>query len=252
MSSDPDFSPRREIAVGLGTYAVYLAVRATIVNDRSRRAALRNARRVVALERRLGIHFEPQLQRASLPRKRALVAANLSYVTLNVGLTVGWLILLYARRDPRFHRLRRAWVIATLGAQPAHLLFPTAPPRGLEGFTDTIREAGLDLDSGWVALLYNPLAAMPSIHMAYAEVTSAGIASTARSPRLRGAARAYPPAVALIVVATANHFLLDVLAGSLLGRASLVLAGCGRFLPVSAWHGPGHGAGSPLEEDPNG
>jgi hypothetical protein len=74
---------------------------------------------------------------------------------------------------------------------------PHAPPRGLEGFTDTIREAGLDLDSGWVALLYNPLAAMPSIHMAYAEVTSAGIASTARSPRLRGAARAYPPAVAL-------------------------------------------------------
>jgi len=43
-----------------------------------------------------------------------------------------------------------------------------------------------------------------------------------------------------------------VLAGSLLGRASMVLGGCGRFLPVSAWHGAGHGAGSPLEEDPNG
>jgi hypothetical protein len=100
MSSDPDFSPRREIAVGLGTYAVYLAVRAAIVNDRGRRAALRNARRVVALERRLGIHFEPQLQRASLPRKRALVAANLSYVTLNVGLTVGWLRPAASRASP--------------------------------------------------------------------------------------------------------------------------------------------------------
>jgi hypothetical protein len=133
-------------------------------------------------------------------------------------------MLLYGRRDPRFHRLRRAWVIATLGAQPAHLLFPTAPPRGLEGFTDTIREAGIDLDSGWVARLYNPLAAMPSIHMAYAEITSAGIASTARSTVLRRAARAYPAAVALIVVATANHFLLDVVGGSLLGRASLALA----------------------------
>jgi hypothetical protein len=224
MSPGPDFSPRREVAIGLGTYAVYLAVRAAIVNDRGRRAALRNARRVVAAERRLGIHFEPHLQRASLPRRRALVAANLSYVTLNVGLTVGWLMLLYGRRDPRFHRLRRAWVIATLGAQPAHLLFPTAPPRGLEGFTDTIREAGIDLDSGWIARLYNPLAAMPSIHMAYAEITSAGIASTARSPLLRRAARVYPPAVALIVLATANHFLLDVVGGSLLGRASVALA----------------------------
>jgi PAP2 superfamily len=219
-----EFSLRREVAVGLGTYAVYLAVRAATVNDRGRRAALRNARRVVAAERRLRVHIEPHLQRASLPRKRALAAANVSYVTLNVGLTVGWLMLLYARRDPRFHRLRRAWVIATLGAQPAHLLFPTAPPRGLEGFTDTIREAGIDLDSGWVAYLYNPLAAMPSIHMAYAVTTSAGIATTARSPLLRRAALAYPPLVALIVVATANHFVLDVVGGGILGGVSAALA----------------------------
>jgi hypothetical protein len=223
MRGDPDFSPRREIALGMGTYAAYLAVRALTVNDRGRRAALRNARRLVAVERRLGIHLEPRLQRASLPRRRALAVANVAYVTLNVGLTVGWLMLLHARRDPRFHGLRRAWVIATLGAQPAHLLFPASPPRGLEEFTDTIREAGLDLDAGWVAHLYNPLAAMPSIHMAYAEVTSAGIASTARSRLLRRAAVAYPPAVAVIVLATANHFVLDVVAGSLLGRASVAL-----------------------------
>jgi PAP2 superfamily len=224
MSSRSAFSARREVAVALGTYAAYLAVRTLIVNDRGRRAALRNARRVLAAERRLGIHLEPHLQRASLPRRRALAVANVSYVTLNVGLTVGWLMLLYARRDPRFHRLRRAWVIATLGAQPAHLLFPTAPPRGIEGFTDTIREAGIDLDSGWVAYTYNPLAAMPSIHMAWAVVIGTGISATARSPLLRRAALAYPPAVALIVVATANHFLLDVVAGSLLGGASLALA----------------------------
>jgi hypothetical protein len=224
MSARPVFSVRREIAVGLGTYAAYLAVRALVVNDRGRRAALRNARRVVGAERWLGVHLEPRLQRVSLSRRRALAVANVSYVTLNVVLTVGWLMLLYARRDPHFHRFRRAWVIATLGAQPAHLLFPTAPPRGLEGFTDTIREAGIDLDSGWVAYMYNPLAAMPSIHMAYAEVTSGGIASAARSPVLRRLARAYPPVVALIVLATANHFVLDVVAGSLLGRASLALA----------------------------
>jgi PAP2 superfamily len=224
MSAGPVFSVRREVAVGLGTYAVYLAVRALIVNDRGRRAALRNAGRVVAAERWLGIHLEPHLQRVSLSRRRALAVANVSYVTLNVALTVGWLMLLYARRDPHFHRFRRAWVLATLGPQPAHLLFPTAPPRGLEGFTDTIREAGIDLESGWVAYTYNPLAAMPSIHMAYAEVTSAGIAERARSPLVRRLARAYPPAVALIVLATANHFVLDVVGGSLLGRASLALA----------------------------
>ena len=224
MKGGREFSARREVSAGLGAYAAYLAVRAAVVDDRGRRRAITNARRVVALERRLGIHLGPHLQRVSLPRRRALALANIAYVTLNVGLTVGWLALLYARRDPAFHRLRRAWVIATLGAQPAHLLFPTAPPRALEGFTDTIREAGIDLDSGPVVHLYNPVAAIPSIHIAYAEIVAAGIAATARSPLLRRAAPAYPPAVAVIVLTTANHYLLDVLAGSALGRASLALA----------------------------
>jgi hypothetical protein len=104
------------------------------------------------------------------------------------------------------------------------LLFPTAPPRALDEFTDTIRESGLDLDTGWVVRVYNPVAALPSIHMAYAVITASAIAETARSPLLRRAAPASPPAVALIVLATANHFALDVLAGALLGGASFALA----------------------------
>lgn len=58
--------------------------------------------------------------------------------------------------------------------------------------------------------------------MAYAVVTASAIAETARMPLLRRAAPAYPPAVALIVLATANYFVLDVLAGAPLGRASLL------------------------------
>jgi PAP2 superfamily len=223
----PRFSARREVAVGLGSYAVYLLCRWAVVHDRGRRAALRNARRIVAVEERLGLHLEPHLQRAALPHTRALAIANVGYVTLNVAITVGWLALLFARRDPAFHRLRRAWALATVGPQPAFLLFPTAPPRALEGFTDTIREGGIDLDTGLVVRLYNPIAAMPSIHMAYAVISSSGIAQTARSPLLRRVALAYPPAVAVIVMATANHFLLDVIAGTLLGRACLKLAARG-------------------------
>jgi hypothetical protein len=226
------FSARRETVIGLSTYAVYLAVRQLTINGRGRRAALRNARRVVAAERRLGIHLEPRLQNTFMPYRRVQAGVSIAYVTLNVALTVGCLALLFARRDPRFHPLRRAWAIATLGAQPAFLLFPTAPPRTLEGFTDTIREAGFDLDTGWVVRLYNPLAAMPSIHMAYAVITSAGIAATTGS---RLAAAAYPPAVALIVLTTANHFVLDVVAGTLLGGASLVASGAACAAPRSAW-----------------
>jgi hypothetical protein len=219
------FSGRREVAIGLGVYAVYLLVRQVKLRRGARDEAARNAERIVVLERRLGIHVEPALQRLLLPRTRLVAALNVAYVTLNVGLTVGWLILLHRRRDRAFHRLRRAAVFTTLGAQPVFLLFPVAPPRTLEGFVDTIEEvSGIDLDKGLVAELYDPIAAMPSIHVAYAVVTSMGIATAARSPVARVLAPAYPPAVALVVFATANHYVLDAVGGAALAAAALRLA----------------------------
>jgi PAP2 superfamily protein len=219
------FSRRREVAIGLGVYAVYLTVRRLVVDEDGRRKAARNAERIVALERRLGIHAEPELQALLLPRRRFVAVLNVAYVTLNVGLTVGWLMRLFHRRDPEFHRLRRAAALATLGAQPAFLFFPTAPPRSLDHFVDTIADvSGVDLDDGLVAQLYHPLAAMPSIHIAYAVITAAGIGQTSRAPLARALAPAYPPAVAFVIFVTANHYVLDALAGAALGLAGLRLA----------------------------
>jgi hypothetical protein len=216
------FSGRREAAIGLGVYAVYLLASRRKRGDAGRLEAARNAERVVALERRLGLHVEPRLQALLLPRRRLVAVLNVAYVTLNVGLTVGWLMRLFRRRHPGFHRLRRAAVLTTLGAQPVFVLFPCAPPRTLDGFVDTIVEvSGLDLDQGLIAQLYDPLAAMPSIHVAYAVVTAAGIARTSESPLVRALAPAYPPLVALIVFATANHYMLDALAGAALGGLAL-------------------------------
>jgi PAP2 superfamily protein len=213
------------VAIGLGVYAVYLTVRRLVVDEDGRRKAARNAERIVALERRLGIHAEPELQALLLPRRRFVAVLNVAYVTLNVGLTVGWLMRLFHRRDPEFHRLRRAAALATLGAQPAFLFFPTAPPRSLDHFVDTIADvSGVDLDDGLVAQLYHPLAAMPSIHIAYAVITAAGIAQTSRAPLARALAPAYPPAVAFVIFVTANHYVLDALAGAALGLAGLRLA----------------------------
>ena len=219
------FSGRREVAIGLGVYASYLLVRRLKANEAGHRRAAANAERIVALERRLGIHVEPDLQAALLPRRRLVAVLNVAYVTLNVGLTVGWLMRLFRRRHPEFRRLRRAAALATLGAQPVFLFFPVAPPRTLDHFVDTIADvSGVDLDRGLVAQLYDPIAAMPSIHVAYAVVTAAGIAATSDSPVARTLAPGYPPLVALVVFATANHYVLDAVAGALLGFGVLRLA----------------------------
>jgi membrane-associated phospholipid phosphatase len=216
------FSARHEVAVGLGAYAVYLAVARVALAASGRRRAARNARRLVALEQRLGLHREPRLQALLLPQRRLLAVLNACYVSLNIMLTVGGLFLLYRRRHPAFHRLRRAAVLGTLAAQPVFLLFPTDPPRSLDHLVDTMLEVtGFDLDSGPIVWLYNPKAAFPSIHMLFAIVTSAAALELSERRGLRAAARAYPPAVGFTVLVTANHYVLDVAGGTLLGAAAL-------------------------------
>jgi PAP2 superfamily len=217
------FSGRREAVLGLGAYALYLGVRGLVVNERGRRRAERNARRVVELERRLSLDVEPKIQELFLGRRRTLAALNVSYVTLNVVLTVGWLMLLFRRRDPEFHRLRRAAALSLVGACPVFLCFPCAPPRALDGYVDTVNQV-LDMDSGAVVYVYNPIAAMPSIHLAFAVVTAAGMRRTARSPVVRALGVVYPTAVFGTVVATANHYVLDGIAGSALAAVALRLA----------------------------
>jgi hypothetical protein len=219
------FSGRREVAIGLGIYALYLLASRRKRGEAGRAQAARNAERVVALERRVGIHVEPRLQELLLPRRRALGVLNVAYVVSNAALTAGWLMLLYRRRHPDFHRLRRAAVLTTLACQPVFYWFPCAPPRSLDHFVDTIADvSGFDLDTGPVAQLYDPLAAMPSIHVAYAVVTAAGVATAAETPALRALAPAYPPLVAAVVFVTANHYVLDAIAGAAIAGVALRLA----------------------------
>ena len=215
------FSPRREIALGLGVYALYLLVRRLVLRGDGRARARRNAARLLELEERARIHVEPALQRALLRAPRLVHGLNVGYGVFNFGLTVGWLLVLYRRRDPDYHRFRRACVLAQAGAQPAFLLFPTAPPRVLEGFVDTLSEvSGFDLEHPFLVRFYNPVAAMPSLHVAYAVVTGAGIAERVRSRPARAAAYGYPLLVSVVVAGTGNHFVLDAVAGAALGAAA--------------------------------
>ena len=219
------FSGRREVAIGLGVYALYLLASRRKRGERGRLQAAKNAERVVALERGLGIHVEPKLQELLLPHRKLLGVLNVAYVVSNAALTVGWLMRLYVRRHPAFHRFRRAAVLTTLACQPVFFFFPCAPPRSLDHFVDTVADvSGFDLDSGVVAQLYDPLAAMPSIHVAYAVVTAAGVVEASESPVLRALAPAYPPLVAAVVFATANHYVLDAVAGAAVAGVALRLA----------------------------
>lgn len=219
------FSLRREVGLGLVVYALYLIVARLVLRRNGRERARRNAESVVAVEERLGLHVEPLVQRALLRSPRLVHGLNVGYGVFNVTLTVGWLVLLYRRRDAGYHSFRRACLLAHAGAQPAFLLFPTAPPRALDGFVDTLSEvSGFDLEHPVLVRFYNPVAAMPSLHVAFAVATASEIASRTRSPVGKAVAHAYAPLVATVVAGTGNHFVLDAVAGAALGAAARRLA----------------------------
>ena len=207
----------REFAIGALCIGCYMGVRRLVWNDRGRRRAAANADRVVALEERLGLRIEPAVQRAALRHRWLVDMLNVGYAVGNLSFSAGWLIVLHRRGSPVFVRERRAAVAAYAGALPVFLALPTAPPRSRDDQVDTLLDRGIDLEHRTLVKLYNPIAAMPSHHVAFAVVTGLGMSRFARNPLMRAVGAVYPAAVATVVVATGNHYTLDVIAGAALG-----------------------------------
>ncbi|MBI4884286.1 MAG: phosphatase PAP2 family protein [Actinobacteria bacterium] len=217
MSDRGRFDFRREVALGLCSYGAYLVVRRLVWNERGRARARYDAQRILGWERSMGIDIESKVQSAALRVPGMVPALNLGYAAGNVALSVGWLLLLYRRRDASFFRERRAALAAFAGALPFFAAMPTAPPRTLDEFVDTMNGDRFGLDHPLLLRFYNPIAAMPSHHVAFAVVTGVGLARRASSRSRRVGWATYPGAVALVVVATANHFVADVAGGAALG-----------------------------------
>jgi hypothetical protein len=207
----------REVAYGLGSYAAYLVVRRRVFRRDGERRALRNAQRIADVENRWHLGIEQPLQRAAMRFPRLVDICNAGYAAGNVTLSVGWLMVLHRRDHDTYRRERNAALAAFLMSLPVFLRYPTAPPRALDGYVDTLALRGVPLDHPLLVRFYNPIAAMPSQHIAVAVVSGVGLAARARSPWRRAGWRSYPAAIALVVLATGNHFVADVVAGAGVG-----------------------------------
>jgi hypothetical protein len=99
-------------------------------------------------------------------------------------------------------------------------LLPTArswkwdPRRAHLGIGDSLALSRHTSKSPVLSALYNPYAAMPSLHMIFAVIAGASIALYARHRWAKIAGLVYPLFVAAEVVATGNHYLLDLAAGA--------------------------------------
>jgi PAP2 superfamily len=67
----------------------------------------------------------------------------------------------------------------------------------------------IDLNHGLVSSLYNPYAAVPSMHIGHALVVAVTLLRHGRRSLVRVLGALHQPFVLLVIVATGNHFFLD-------------------------------------------
>ena len=198
-----------QLALWLGFYISYLAVRSLV--DQNISQARANGRSVIHFEHRWLHHlFELTAQRIADSSHFLLTAAAWTYWNSEftvIGLTLLWV---YLRRHERFARFRNTILLANLIGLVGYVLMPTAPPwmfRGM-GFV-----GGVNHSSELIHALGNQYAAMPSLHAADALIVGYCLALSCRRLWARVLWALWPLWVWFCVVATANHYLLDVLAG---------------------------------------
>ena len=107
-----------------------------------------------------------------------------------------------------------------------YVLLPTAPPRMFPdfGFDDTLSSFGeLNHGSGIIEFAANPYAAMPSLHAADALIVGIVLFSVCRTRIAKALWLLWPAWVWFSVMATGNHFWLDVVAGVVVASVAGVL-----------------------------
>ena len=214
----------RQLLIWFGFLFAYQLVRGFADRDPTR--AFANGWRVINLEERLAGLGELTLQ--GWTQSSRFLEALVSWTYWNSEFTVVGLALLwvYLRRHEAFTRFRNTILLANVIGLIGYVALPTAPPRMFPsiGFGDTLAEfGGLNHGSGLIELASNPYAAMPSLHAADALIVGIVLVSVCRHWWSKLIWAIWPLWVWFTVMATGNHFWLDVVAGVMLAAVSLVV-----------------------------
>lgn len=211
----------RQLTIWFGFVVAYQIARG--LADRGSTEAFTNAHRIVRVEERLGALVEPDVQRPVVETGVLLHAVNWTYWLSQftvVGLAVLWI---YLRRNESYARVRNTIIVANTLGLLGYVAMPTAPPRLIPdlGFTDTLAQAEwLNHGTSLVQLAANPYAAMPSLHTADALIVGFALATLVRRRMLKLLFVMWPAWVAFSLIASGNHFWLDIAAGAVLAAVS--------------------------------
>jgi len=200
--------------IGIGYY-LYREARNLVPNQPI--VAMRHGRGVQHLQDALHLNFERSLNHLVAGTEWLAQIMNYYYATLHFVVTIGVMLWLFIARPLVYRGMRTALFATTLFGLAGFFLYPLAPPRLLPqyGYVDTLAKFHTwgSLADPEIAKHTNQFAAMPSLHIAWALWCGLALFYCARTPVVRGLGLLYPVATLLVIVGTANHFIIDAVGG---------------------------------------
>jgi membrane-associated phospholipid phosphatase len=180
-------------------------------------AAFAHARDLIDIQNSLGLLFEPGFQSWALDTGWPSEVARWGYVNLHFKGACLLLLTIYFVRPGSFPFVRNMVLAGMAISLLGYAFYPTAPPRfiGELGLDPSVAVTGneplrLDYDDP----LYNPFAAVPSMHVGLALILAWSLALLLSNRVLKAALFAYPLLMAFVVIASGNHFWLDAVLGA--------------------------------------
>jgi PAP2 superfamily len=213
----------RQIVLLCGAYWLYRLARGLVYDQTI--AAFTHARDIVDLERSTHVFIEQSVQSWAISSGFLDDVASWMYLNSHFVVTTCTLAFIYLFRNEHFYFVRNMFMVAMGLALVGYVLYPTAPPRMLPelGFADTVADfTGISESS--VGALFNPFAAVPSMHVCFALMLSVPMIRMARHAWVKALWCAYAPVVTFVVIATGNHWVFDAFTGALVAGVSALAA----------------------------
>jgi membrane-associated phospholipid phosphatase len=207
-----------------GAYWVYRLVRGQVFGQRQ--AAFDNAHAIVDLQRALHVFVEVDVQRWAIDAGWVEDVGSWMYLNTHFVVTTFTLAFIYLFRNEHFYWVRNMFMVAMGLALVGYVVFPTAPPRLMPelGFVDSVSAfTGVSGDSE-VNALFNPYAAVPSMHVGFALMLAIAMVRMTRRTWVKALWVVYPLVVSFVVVVTGNHWIFDAVAGAAVAVVSAVAA----------------------------
>lgn len=200
----------------------YFGVRG--VTEGAEATAVQNGQWILDREEDLGVAVERSMQ--SWTESAGLrTFANWVYIWLHWPVIIATLAWLHHTRIEAYLILRNAMFASGALGLFIFVLLPVAPPRLLDaGFVDTVTEYSNSYRVLQPPALVNKYAAMPSLHVGWNLLIGIALWESSQRVALRTAAVVGPVLMALAVVVTANHYVLDGVVGSAVALAGLWIA----------------------------